>query len=316
MPINQFFSTIEFFNKKKAIIPAFIKNKHALRSTLHQLGVYTPSKYLHDHYCHWLSAYACQAQPTILKNYFIDKAGLNSVCQDFIKFCFNENITLDKEKTLQAFEPHDAVSDSAVKKELAKLECKNEINLLGFGLGNGYYEKSIAEHLLNQGLAKSVKIYGFDPFGEKTEGVEFLTKEQLIANKMPIFDIVIARWVLHHVALQDRWPDFINCINNAKPGTLVLIVEHGFLQDHFSNEDRKLYYLLNATFDIVANIGIRPHWFTSTAPDIGANFFIHYLQPQDFAAIKNGAAIQLTQNIYDIGPNFPNQTICAMKIKP
>src|SRR5688500_17584951 len=128
MPINQFFSTIEHFNNRKMVVPSFIQNKHALRSLLHRLEVYKPGKYLHDHYTYWLSAYARQAQP-LLKNYFIGKVELNPVCQNFIQFCFNQGISLDKDKTLQSFEHHDAISDNAVKKELANIKQRHEINL-------------------------------------------------------------------------------------------------------------------------------------------------------------------------------------------
>ena len=315
MPFTPLFKALGHHSPSKVIVPSFIKNTNALRNALDRVGVYKPSKYLHDHFTHWLSAYAKQS-PTALHGYFADKTGLNPLCKDFIQFCFKHNISLDKDKTLQSFEYHDAISDNAVKKELASFKRKEEVNLLGFGLGNGYYEKSIAQHLLEQKLAKSVKLYGFDPFAEKTEGIEFLTKNQLITNKTPKFDVITARWVLHHVALQDRWADFINSVNCSNPDALVLIVEHGFLQNNVSLFDEKLYYLLNATFDIVANIGIRPHWFTSTAPDIGANFFIHYLQSSDFDAIKNNVTVRVTQDIYEVGPCFPNQTICCMRVQP
>ncbi len=294
-------------------IPSFIQNKSALRNTLKHLEVYRSGQYLHDHFTHWLSDYA-KSEPAPLQSYFSGNLELNAVCQDFIKFCFYKNIFLDKEKTLQSFEQHNRISDDAFKKELATLK-KEKINLLGFGLGDGYYEKSIADYLVKQGLAQSVKIYGFDPFAEKMEDIQLLTKEMIVASNKPVFDVIIARWVLHHVDLKDRWLDFINCINASAPDSLVLIVEHGLLQNNRSLPDKKLYQLLNATFDVVANIGIRPHWFTSTMPDIGANFFIHYLEPEDLLHIKNKASIQLTQNIFEVGPNFPNQTICCMRPK-
>ena len=79
--------------------------------------------------------------------------------------------------------------------------------------------------------------------------------------------------------------------------------------------DTKLYYLLNAIFDMVANIGIRPQWFTNTAPHIGENFFIHYLTDKDFSEIKRNVHFDMTQDIYDVGPAFPNQTLCSMKVQ-
>lgn len=308
-------------SSSRTAIPAFIQNTRALRLALGRLKVYTPSKYLHDHFTHWVSAYACHsasaAKPlTPLHRYFAGQLELNPVCQDFIKFCFSNGIVLDKDKTLQSFAQHNELADNAVKKELIKFKRRDTVNLLGFGLGDGHYENGIAQHMLNQGMAKSVKIYGFDPFAEKGEGIDYLTPAQLTAHDAPLFDVITARWVLHHVSLQNRWTDFISCVNRSKPNTQVLIVEHGFMQSSVSPLHRKLCHFLNATFDVVANVGIRPYWFTSTAPDIGANFFIHYLQPEDFATIKSKVTVQVVQDIYDIGPKFPHQTICSMQVQP
>jgi len=215
---------------------------------------------------------------------------------------------------LQSFNYHNKLSDISLKQELAKITPKESINILGFGLDEGYYEKSLSQFLIDHGIAKTVNIYGFDPYAQKTPDIEYLIPEQLISDKVPRFDVVVARWVLHHVALQHRWGDLINCINHCNSGARVLIVEHGFLKKQHSLADKKLYYLLNATFDIIANIGLRPRYFTNTAPDLGANFFIRYLEPEDFSAIKNSVSLQITQDIFEVGPGFPNQTICSIRL--
>jgi len=296
-------------------VPVFLQNKDILRATLHNLQVYEPGRYTHDHFTHWLSAYAKQS-PATIRSYLDDKIKLIQLCRSFIHFCFAGGIALDKEKTLQSFSSHDALSTEAVKKELQKLKSKDEIRLLGFGLGDGAYEKEIAQYIIQLKLAKSVKLYGFDPFAAKTDDIEFLTSTQLAKNILPQFDLITARWVLHHVDLQQRWSDLINCINRSQHDAMVLVIEHGILPSNVQLFDKKIYYLLNATFDVVANIGIRPKWFTSTAPDIGANFFIHYLQLDDLAFIKSSVAVKVIHsNMYDVGPKFPNQTICCLRIQ-
>lgn len=301
-----------FFSSTQSQVLTILQNPAVLKENLHKQGVYLPGKYLHDHFTWWLSQYARQF-PLSLEAYFTNKIELNSLCQEFIQFCFKHHIFLNKEKTLKSFEYHDAVSDKALKQELALFSYKPKINILGFGLGTGHYEKNIAEYFIQNRLAESVKIYGFDPYAENSNEIEFLTATQLVTNQHPAFDVITARWVLHHISLKERWTHFVDCINRSKPGAMVFVVEHGFLQKPSLIFDKKLYWLLNATFDVVANIGIRPHWFTSTYPNIGANFFIHYLECKDFKDIKKGIKVQMTQNIYDVGPNFPNQTICCMR---
>ncbi len=91
------------------------------------------------------------------------------------------------------------------------------------------------------------------------------------------------------------------------------MVEHGYLSKKFPPEQERLYQFLTATFDIVANIGIRPEIFTSTTPP-GKNFYVDYLSPSDFAHIRQGLRITHSSKIYDVGPGFPNQTICQLKI--
>ncbi|MBP6103553.1 MAG: hypothetical protein KA508_00560 [Gammaproteobacteria bacterium] len=206
------------------------------------------------------------------------------------------------------------LSDTALKRELDRIAPTTELKLLGFGLGDGSYEKSLSEYLIHKKIAGSVRLYGFDPYAKPTAAIEYLSPAQLKGHT-PAFDIITARWVLHHVALKSRWADFIDCINHSKVNTQVLIVEHGFLKRPPSDMDAKLYYLLNATFDVIANIGIRPHWFTDTAPHVGENFFIHYLTGKDFSEIKRSVHFDMTQNVYEVGPAFPNQSLCSMKVK-
>lgn len=313
-----FFKVVRQYKGQQAhlTIPAFIQRTSTLRKILYKVAPYARGNYVHENFTYWLSSYAASNEANCLQRYFSCTANtlLSDVCEEFIKFCFRHKISLDKDKTLEAFTYHDSFSDKAVKGELlSKIKPKPEVNILGFGLGNGYYEKSIAEYLVECNLATSVKIFGFEPNPEPTEGIEFIAQGQL-TDHTPQFDIVTARWVLHHVELRHRWNDFIKCINRGNSNAVVLVVEHGFLSHEVSTFDTKLYYLLNATFDIVANIGIRPFWFTSTAPNIGTNFYIHYLTPEDFEKIKAGIVMPVTQTIYDVGSGFPNQTICTMQL--
>ena len=196
------------------------------------------------------------------------------MCQDFITFCFKKGIALDKEQTLSSFAQHDALSNMALKRELDGITPTKELKLLGFGLGDGSYEKSLSEYLIHKKIAGSVRMY------KPIASIEYLSSAQLKGH-IPAFDIITARWVLHHVALKNRWTDFIDCINHSKVNTQILIVEHGFLR--------------------------------KTSPDIDAK--LHYLTGKDFSDIKRSVHFDMTQDIYEVGPVFPNQALCSMKVK-
>ncbi|EDP45690.1 hypothetical protein RICGR_0301 [Rickettsiella grylli] len=90
-----------------------------------------------------------------------------------------------------------------------------------------------------------------------------------------------------------------DCISRCNANASIIFIEHGYLQNSHFPAEKKLYELLNALFDIIANIGLRPTYFTETAPAFGAHFFIHYLEPNDFISIcKNSSQRVISQTIY------------------
>lgn len=314
-PVGRFFNIVNKNIKRENpdSVLCFLRNESLLKSSLIEADSYIKDNYIHSHFVSFLSAYS-NANSELLLGYFKGTHSFEEVCRDFIKFCFSKDISLNEKETLHSFAYHNQLSDSAVKSEVSKLTPKSHINLLGFGLDEGTYEKSIAEYIIQNGIAKTVTVYGFDPYANKKADIIYLNKDQLTDINTPKFDLITARWVLHHVVSQDRWDDLIHCVNNCTTDARILIVEHGFLKTKNSNQDRKLSDLLNATFDIIANIGLRPRYFTDSLPDLGANFFIQYLLRSDFEKIKKGLKLS-EEKIYDVGPSFPNQTICSMRIR-
>lgn len=297
-------------------IASTLSSKQRLCDYLRGLDAYQANNYLADIFIDKLSTYSAESMSEV-KGYLIGKNSLEQISEGFINFCFKNKISMDKQLTLQSFSYHNSLSDKAVKNELKNIKPKQTLNLLGFGLDDGEYEKTIAKYLIDNHIASKVKLFGFDPYAEKNKtDIEFITSEQLITNQGVNFDVITARWVLHHVEMKYRWQDFIRCLDHCNSDAMVLIVEHGFLAGKHNFIDKRLHYLLNATFDIVANIGLRPEYFLSTYPNIGSNFYINYLQPQDFRSFTNlTTKVRFTSSIYDVGPGFPNQTICCMKEK-
>jgi len=307
-----FEATSQLINKNDTLSCLnFLKSEATLKETFYKMGIFPNEDYIYRHFSIWLSRYA-ENNFLNIQAYFLGEKNLNWICNDFIRFCFREGILLNKEKTLGSFKKHNEASDAAIKNELMKMKPKTVVNLLGFGLDEGEYEKTLVEYIIKVGLAKDVRLFGFDPFAKEAEGIKYLRAEQLSFPDVN-FDIITARWVLHHVNLSERWTDLIRCINSCNPEALILIVEHGFLKEKRPAMDVKLYTFLNATFDVLANIGIRPQWFTATWPNVGSNFFIHYLKPADFTTLQTKTVWTSTQRITDVGPAFPNQTVCSMR---
>lgn len=312
---KQFFKVIRQYIDPEQPYPFSILTKISkLNSALQKINQSKIGNYLYLKFIFWLSCYLEEIKTQLyLRSYFSSEKNLNFICNNFIDYCFNHKIKLNSEKTLQSFNLHNQLSDNAVKKELLKITSKSHINLLGFGLDDGIYEKKLADFLVLNKICNEVTIYGMDPYAKKGSSIHYITSKQLNIDFVK-FDIIIARWALHHVKLRDRWSDLSNCISQCNPDASIIFVEHGFLKNTLSPSEKKLYELLNALFDIIANIGLRPSYFTLTAPQFGKHFFIHYLEFSDFRSILQNSSQDISyQNIYDVGPNFPNQTICCFR---
>lgn len=296
---------------KKAI--DFISNEKLLKKFLYEIDPSLKENYLMNHFIYWFSQYSTASNKTLF-NYLSGNLSLNSTVRDFIIYCFKNKISLHSDQTLKSFEQHNALSDNHLKNELLKLKPKPMINILGYGLDDGSYEKTLSKFLIDNNIAKEVTIFGFDPYALKTPGITYLSDTEFSMQKLTKFDVITSRWVLHHVELRKRWEDFINCINQSNDGVMVLIVEHGFLNKKCMLLEKKIYYLFNAIFDVVANIGLRPRYFTNSEPNIGEDFFIHYLTNKDFNDIRKGVKKHVTHDITEVGPRFPNQTIFSMRV--
>lgn len=306
------YATLPFGLFYKSNRVAYFSKIESIRQLLEGIAEKYQGGYVYDHFLEWFNKYIDENEKN-LTDYFNGDKTLNEMCKEFILFCFEKKISLDADETLTSFQPHNTLSDNAVKLKLDQLQPKNSMNIMGFGLGDGSYEKKLAEYLVEKKLAVQVNVFGFDPRPEDANNIQFITAEQLSSGDSPKFDIITARWVLHHVDSQYRWKNFIDCIKSGNPSALTLIIEHGFLTKVDLNEssvDLKSYKLINAAFDVIANIGIRPQWFTETAC-IGDNFFVDYLEEVDLELIKDQAGCIATQEIYHLGPEFPNQTFCC-----
>jgi hypothetical protein len=293
----------------------WLKNKALLDKVLKDHAPYVLGEYLHEHFVQCLSDYV-NAREDVVTRYIQEKIEIDVLSADFIDFCFEKKIFLDKNKVLQSFEAHDDISHQAVLSELDKLEPKENINLLGFGLDTGYYEKIVRQYLLDKKIAKTVQIFGYDPYADLSDKeIIAVSQQELDREGGTKYDVIIARWVLHHVEVKERWKNFITSLNHCNDYKgIAIVVEHGYLSKPYPQDQIRLYKFLVATFDILANIGIRPQNFINTTPP-GLNFYVDYLNNDDLTSIDQGLKIPHDQKTYDVGPDFPAQTLWVFRMK-
>jgi len=308
---TRFFSIFEKYLSK--VTPESLVNllqqKNDFKNLFKRLNNEIFGAYLCDNFVYWLNNYVI-SQPFYCIDYLKGNTTLNDLCNNFIQFCFKQKISLDSVKALTAFQKHNLLTDKAIKIELNKIKNKETINLLGFGLGDGEYEKSLAKYLIAIGKTRKVILYGYDPYSRKNFDIEYLTIDKINNDKI-VFDVIIARWVLHHIELKYRWNDFIKCVNRINFGSKIIIIEHGFLM-YASLLYERIYILFTAIFDVITNISLRPEYFLDS-PEIGKNFYINYLQMKDFLNFKQTIINNnIDFKVYDIGPDFLNQTICRI----
>ncbi|MCH9637649.1 MAG: hypothetical protein K0U16_06875, partial [Gammaproteobacteria bacterium] len=147
---EQFFKVIRQYIDKKQLDPSnFLTNLNKLEAVLQQINHSKIGNYLYEKFILWLNRYLQEIKTQqYLRYYFSSEKNLNFICNNFIDYCFFHKIKLDPKKTLQSFKAHNQLSDNAVKNELLKITSKRYINLLGFGLDDGIYEKELANFLV------------------------------------------------------------------------------------------------------------------------------------------------------------------------
>lgn len=247
-------------------------------------------------------------------DYFDSKISITDFAKKFAKFIFSKKNHISKVNLINSLKKHNDISDKEIKNILLNLTYKKEINLFGFGIDDGFYEIKLSHYLVNNGITDKVNIYGLDPFvKDKNPQVEYLDIKQILSKKYPKFDVIIARWVLHHVLPELRWNDFVSCIDKINKDSVVIVVEDSYVSGSINELDKLFYELIYAAADVFANIGFRPSWLLDDGK-FCQNFYIKYLNFDDVQNIENATSITFKEKkIYNIGPTFPCQTIICFK---
>jgi hypothetical protein len=96
-----------------------------------------------------------------------------------------------------------------------------------YGLADGVHEQRLAARLAEQGT--TVELFGYDPGNPSfdRQAIYPWTPATREANASPLFDIILARWVFHHVRPAQRWDALAARVRCCKPGASLLIIEEG-----------------------------------------------------------------------------------------
>lgn len=248
--------------------------------------------------------------------YFNQSLTLNEIALCIVNFIYENTIILDRNKILEGLSYGDSIVETYVSKYIkSHLIYKEHMNILGFGGGNGFYEKLMANYIKEYQLAKHVDVFIFDPYQEKTTNdICFLTEFDLKNTKEKTFDIINTRWVLHHINKENRWQQFIQCSRKLSSKGLLLILEEGDFDTNLNFFQQLLYRFFLMCIDVVINMALRPEWFLSTLPIPGKNFYVDYLTEHDLKYIESKLNLPFEKSVIPIiDQKFYSQNLIAYK---
>lgn len=294
-----------------------LQNKAQAKHFYRALGWYESGSYFADLAAEILSGFS-QHQADLMAAVLAQEKPLYELGRKLITYIFQQGYTFDRERLYSCLVHYANQVDDAVNTILHTLTPKKQVNILGFGLRDGAYELSLASLLSQHGLAEHVTVYGFDPDSREMDSrVQMITSEQLFLGDCPRFDLILSRWVLHHVNFNERWDGFVQCINQANPFAKVLIIEEGcFPAAGVYRFEVACYELLLACADVIINAGLHQQWLKDIAAGVDQPFFISYLTADDISQIENQLKVKVKPTAQEIGPDFFGQTIISYDVLP
>jgi hypothetical protein len=207
---------------------------------------------------------------------------LTEVVKECLCFLAQTGTAYHRTEFMSSLAATDQCLDRAINAHLPRQ--RDRFTLCGYGLAEGVYEQQLAARLAERGT--TVELFGYDPGNPSfaRQAIHPWTPATCGANASPLFDIVLARWVLHHVTPAQRWDALAACVRCCKPGASLLIVEEG----PFSAEKNSailLYEFLAGCADVLVNFVIYPDWLGRGDCRDG-HYYLNYLTPSDIAALE------------------------------
>jgi hypothetical protein len=255
-------------------------------------------------------------EPVLLGEYLAGRQSAQQLAQALIRWLERHDPRLDPDLLLRFLEYHDQQSDQWIRARLAARGFQQERCVLGFGLGDGSYELALARWMVEAGLAHRVRLYGFDTLQTPGGEVRMLTRSELASQDAPHFDVVIARYVLHHVQPEQRWSDFLACLRRCHSGAQVLIAEQGYPAPSRPDSalEARQRELLLVCFDVLTNATLYPGWCGTAGPGGASAFFVSFLSEEDLAALERQLPPVVQRELRDVGPAFPGNIMIRYEL--
>ena len=186
--------------------------------------------------------------------------------------------------------------------------CEN-INIFGFGLGDGSYELSLKKMLKTHQKINNAEIFGYEPFYNDTAYKNFASSDLLTIDNIK-FDIIIARWSLHHVVDTERWGNFIASLNLLKPDGTAVIIEHGFVNRAFDFNCKQLYLFFNVIIDVIGNTIFNYDWLSKV--EGSKDYFIKFLDDDAIKYFIEKCIPDLKYYVKEETSVFPNNSVIVL----
>lgn len=270
-----------------------------IKSLLHEVGLYDSSSQFSDAYADILHFFSVKHQQ-LMCGYLCGEKSLWEITKVFIEEVVDHAPVVSRAAVLKSLEKHDAISNEYIYQTVMNMKSQEKMSILGFGLADGEFELELVEQLKKQGKAQEITLYGLDPSSHGHRDIVSICEKDICNSLIPKFDLIISRWVLHHVESNHRWQSFIHCLNNLTGDGLAIVVEEG-IGAQPSREKSSLFFI--ATVDVLANYYLWPGYLTSEKN----KYFAQYLLDDDLEKISLAAKLPYVRK--EVGPIFPNQSV-------
>jgi hypothetical protein len=217
--------------------------------------------------------------PAEIRRYLIGSCDLADLLPVIVDRSRKFRQQIGRSTCLQDLRHMEEAIDDVIVNHLRALQPRSVWRILGFGGGSCYYERSIGQRLIRTTNGDELRLYRFDPSGEPAASdVEDVDLDGHSRAGSLKFDIVICRWVLHHVPDASRWDTIANATSRiGQTGALIIVEEGSFSRRAERAPLRRAYEFLVACEDVLVNGVLRPAFVDTVRMRDGSGFYLNYL---------------------------------------
>jgi SAM-dependent methyltransferase len=285
-------------------------NSAALRNLLGQMGLANEFTPLADALAGLVSEVTL-LESSLVQRYLAGTASFEHLVTALLGTLANRGVSLSPELLYAFFARQDAEADEWLRARIARLGPRETLSILGYGLGDGSFERALASWLVAGGHCRTVELFGFDPHQVAGAPVVMVEGHQLAERR---FDVIIARYVLHHVRPEARWPDLAACVRACRPNGELLIAEQGYpAPGAAAAPGARLEHLLLAALDLVVNAVLYPGWCDPREME-ASGFYLSFLSEEDLTGLRQSLPRVVEREIAQVGTYFPSNTMIRYRI--